>query len=261
MDKVRAKKHLGQHFLKNQKIAQKIAESADVSITNNILEVGPGMGVLTNHLLNSTNNIKVIELDYESIEYLSNNKILPEKDIINGDFLNINISEVFNGEQLVIAGNFPYNISSQIVFKILENKELIPSMSGMFQREVARRICSKEGSKEYGIISVLTQAYYDTEYLFTVDENEFSPPPKVKSGVMKMTRKENYSLPCNEKLFKTVIKTSFNQRRKTLHNSLKKLLNGQVLEDNFRSLRPEQLSVEQFISLTNEIESKLQELS
>ena len=167
------------------------------------------------------------------------------------DFLKLPMTEFFGGEPFMVMGNFPYNISSQIMFKVIENRELVPAVAGMFQREVARRICSPAGSKEYGILSVLIQAFYDTQYHFTVDEHEFNPPPKVKSGVISMVRKENYTLPCDEKLFFEVVKTSFNQRRKTLNNSLKKLLKDKKLEESIGLKRPEQLSVDDFIQLTN----------
>jgi 16S rRNA (adenine1518-N6/adenine1519-N6)-dimethyltransferase len=190
------------------------------------------------------------------VEYLNAHYPKLHGKIISKDFLKYNINEVFENKQFAIIGNFPYNISSQIVFRVLELKEQIPEFSGMFQKEVAERICEKKGSKTYGILSVLAQAFYDTEYLFTVSEHVFNPPPKVKSGVMRMRRKEDFSLPCGEKLFFTVVKTAFQQRRKTLRNSLKTLnLSDNLREDSIFDLRPEQLDVAQFIELTQKIEA------
>jgi len=254
MSQVRAKKSFGQHFLKNKEIAYNIAAGNNPTICSNVLEIGPGMGILTEQLLTFPTHLKVIEVDRDSIAYLKENNVLNHSDIIEGDFLKLDLLSVFNNEQFSIAGNFPYNISSQIVFKIIDNRTLIPQMTGMFQREVARRLASKHGSKEYGIISVLCQAYYDIEYLFTVHENEFNPPPKVKSGVITLTRKENLTLPCSEKFLITVVKAAFNQRRKTLNNSLKKLLQGEKLNEKFGMLRPEQIDVEGFFELTNHVE-------
>ena len=209
------------------------------------------MGILTKHLLEKDINLKVIEIDGESIDFLLANGVIASNQCIQGDFLKLPMTEFFGGEPFMVMGNFPYNISSQIMFKVIENRELVPAVAGMFQREVARRICSPAGSKEYGILSVLIQAFYDTQYHFTVDEHEFNPPPKVKSGVISMIRKENYTLPCDEKLFFEVVKTSFNQRRKTLNNSLKKMLKDKKLEESIGLKRPEQLSVDEFIQLTN----------
>ncbi|MBP5583464.1 MAG: 16S rRNA (adenine(1518)-N(6)/adenine(1519)-N(6))-dimethyltransferase RsmA, partial [Bacteroidales bacterium] len=220
-------------------------------VCGNCLEIGPGMGILTKHLLEKDINLKVIEIDGESIDFLLANGVIASNQCIQGDFLKLPMTEFFGGEPFMVMGNFPYNISSQIMFKVIENRELVPAVAGMFQREVARRICSPAGSKEYGILSVLIQAFYDTQYHFTVDEHEFNPPPKVKSGVISMIRKENYTLPCDEKLFFEVVKTSFNQRRKTLNNSLKKMLKDKKLEESIGLKRPEQLSVDDFIQLTN----------
>ncbi|MCG2612229.1 16S rRNA (adenine(1518)-N(6)/adenine(1519)-N(6))-dimethyltransferase RsmA [Flavobacterium sp. SM15] len=254
MDKVKAKKHLGQHFLNDENIAQKIADSLTLEGYKRVLEIGPGMGVLTKYLLEKPIETYVIEIDTESVEYLNAHYSKLHEKIISKDFLKYNLKEVFGEEPYAIIGNFPYNISSQIVFKTLELRDQIPEFSGMFQKEVAERICEKKGSKTYGILSVLTQAFYDTEYLFTVSEHVFTPPPKVKSGVMRMRRKENYKLPCDEKLFFNVVKTAFNQRRKTLRNSLKSLnLSDNLREDSIFGLRPEQLSVEEFITLTQKI--------
>ncbi|MDP3945144.1 MAG: 16S rRNA (adenine(1518)-N(6)/adenine(1519)-N(6))-dimethyltransferase RsmA [Lutibacter sp.] len=253
---VRAKKHLGQHFLKDEQIAQNIADSLTENGYKNVLEIGPGMGVLTKYILKKDLVVHVIEIDTESVEYLKANYLNLADRIISKDFLKINISDYFGEEQVAIIGNFPYNISTQIVFKTLENRHQIPEFSGMFQKEVALRIAEKEGSKVYGILSVLTQAFYDVEYLFTVPPTVFNPPPKVDSGVIRLTRKENFNLPVNEKLFYTVVKTAFNQRRKTMRNSLKTLnLSDNLREDPIFAKRPEQLSVQEFISLTSKIEN------
>ena len=254
MDKVRAKKHLGQHFLNDENIAQKIADSLTLEGYQNVLEIGPGMGVLTKYLLEKPITTYVIEIDTESVTYLQSHYPKLDGKIISKDFLKYNLSEVLGTEPFAIIGNFPYNISTQIVFKMLELRNQIPEFSGMFQKEVAERICEKKGTKAYGILSVLTQAFYEAEYLFTVSEHVFTPPPKVKSGVLRLKRKENYHLPCDEKLFFTVVKTAFNQRRKTLRNSLKTYqLSDNLKEDSIFDLRPEQLSVEQFIELTQKI--------
>jgi len=256
MDKVRAKKHLGQHFLNDENTAKKIADTLSLEGYKDVLEIGPGMGVLTKYLLENDINTHVIEIDTESVVYLNENYSKLHNKIITGDFLKYNINDLFDGREFAVIGNFPYNISSQIVFRTLENRHRIPEFSGMFQKEVAERICEKKGNKTYGILSVLVQAFYDAEYLFTVSETVFTPPPKVKSGVLKLRRKENYTLPCNEKLFFTVVKTAFQQRRKTLRNSLKTLNLSVVLrEDTIFALRPEQLNVAQFIELTQKIQA------
>ena len=252
---VRAKKHLGQHFLKDELIAQKIADSLTEKNYKNVLEIGPGMGVLTKYLLKKKFTTHVIEIDTESVEYLQAHYLNLANRIISKDFLKINLEDYFGKEQVAIIGNFPYNISTQIVFKTLENKHQIPEFSGMFQKEVAERIAEKAGSKKYGILSVLVQAFYKVEYLFTVPPTVFDPPPKVDSGVIRLIRKENYTLPVDEKLFFKVVKTAFQQRRKTLRNSLKTLnLSDSLREDTIFAKRPEQLSVEEFISLTSKIE-------
>jgi len=256
MNQVKAKKHLGQHFLTDENIAKKIADTLQLEGYNLVLEIGPGMGVLTKYLLEKDIETYVIEIDTESVEYLNAHYPKLHGKIISKDFLKYNLNEVFNGKPFALIGNYPYNISSQIVFKCLEMRNQIPEFSGMFQKEVAERICEKKGSKTYGILSVLAQAFYDVDYLFTVHENVFNPPPKVKSGVMRMKRKENFQLPCDEKLFFTVVKTAFQQRRKTLRNSLKSFaLSDNLKEDTIFDLRPEQLSVEQFIDLTQKIEA------
>ncbi len=255
---VKAKKHLGQHFLEDETIAEQIADSLSLSGYKNVLEIGPGMGVLTKYLLKKATTTYVIEIDTESVEYLQANYLNLAPRIIEKDFLKYDLNEVFKGEPLAIIGNFPYNISTQIVFKTLAMRDQIPEFSGMFQKEVAQRICSKEGSKVYGILSVLTQAFYDAEYLFTVPPSVFNPPPKVDSGVLRLTRKENYSLPCDEALFFKVVKAGFQQRRKTLRNSLKTF----NLSDNLKAnlifgKRPEQLSVLEFIALTTLIQNDI----
>jgi 16S rRNA (adenine1518-N6/adenine1519-N6)-dimethyltransferase len=256
MEKVKAKKHLGQHFLKDESVAKAIADTLSLVGYDEILEIGPGMGVLTKYLLEKPISTYVIEIDSESVDYLNANYPKLYNKIIAKDFLKYNINEIFENKQFAIIGNFPYNISTQIVFRTLELRHQIPEFSGMFQKEVAERICEKKGSKTYGILSVLVQAFYEASYLFTVDEHVFIPPPKVKSGVLRLRRKENFSLPCGEKLFFTVVKTAFQQRRKTLRNSLKTLNLSDVLrEDDLFNLRPEQLSVEQFIVLTQKIEA------
>jgi 16S rRNA (adenine1518-N6/adenine1519-N6)-dimethyltransferase len=252
---VRAKKHFGQHFLKDEQIAQKIADSLTEAGYKNVLEIGPGMGILTKYLLKKKLTTHVVEIDRESVEYLQAHFLNLTGRIISKDFLKMNLSDYFNDKQFAIIGNFPYNISSQIVFKTLENRHLIPELTGMFQKEVARRIAEKEGNKVYGIISVITQAFYNVEYLFTVPPTVFDPPPKIDSGVIRLIRKENYDLPVDEKLFYRVVKTAFNQRRKTLRNSLKAMnLSDNLREDVIFAKRPEQLSVQEFISLTSKIE-------
>ncbi|MFD2725075.1 16S rRNA (adenine(1518)-N(6)/adenine(1519)-N(6))-dimethyltransferase RsmA [Hyunsoonleella rubra] len=253
---VKAKKHLGQHFLRDENIAKKIADTLSLEGYQNVLEIGPGMGVLTKYLLQKDITTYVIEIDSESVEYLQANYLNLAPRIIEKDFLKYDLNDIFKGEPLAIIGNFPYNISSQIVFKTLEMRNQIPEFSGMFQKEVAQRICANEGNKIYGILSVLTQAFYDAEYLFTVPPSVFNPPPKVDSGVLRLTRKENYKLPCDEVLFFKIVKTAFQQRRKTLRNSLKTL----DLSDNLKAnvifgQRPEQLKVQEFIELTQMIEA------
>lgn len=252
---VRAKKHLGQHFLKDESIAERIADSLTLNDYKDVLEIGPGMGVLTKYLLKKNVTTHVIEIDRESVEYLQANYLNLAPRIIEKDFLKININDYFKDTQFAIIGNFPYNISTQIVFKTLEFRNQIPEFSGMFQKEVAERIAEKEGSKKYGILSVLTQAFYDVEYLFTVPPTVFDPPPKVDSGVIRLIRKENYTLPVDEKLFFRVVKTAFNQRRKMLRGSLKSFnLSDKLREDTIFAMRPEQLSVSAFLELTAKIE-------
>ena len=252
---VRAKKHLGQHFLKDEAIAEKIGDTLTLEGYKNVLEIGPGMGVLTKYLIKKNIEVIAMDLDSESIAYLEENYPNPNLKILGADFLKYDLSQLFGEEQFAITGNFPYNISTQIVFKMLEWKTQIPEFTGMFQKEVAQRICEKEGSKTYGILSVLVQAFYDAEYLFTVPPSVFSPPPKVDSGVLRLKRKENFSLPCDEKMLFKVVKTAFQQRRKTLRNSLKSFnISDKIKEDTIFGKRPEQLSVSQFIALTQKLE-------
>lgn len=260
---VRAKKHLGQHFLKDQEVARKIAETLLLNGYDNVIEIGPGTGVLTQYLLEQDINLLALDLDIESIEYLKTDfeinhlKLLQRKksfEVRYADFLKEDLSTLFNGAPFGITGNFPYNISTQIVFKMLEYKDRIPEFTGMFQKEVAKRICEKEGSKAYGILSVLVQAFYEAEYLFTVHPEVFNPPPKVQSGVLRLTRKDNLTIDCSETLLKTVVKAAFNQRRKTLRNSLKTLqLSENLTKDAIFDKRPEQISVADFIALTKKI--------
>ena len=250
MKQVKAKKHLGQHFLNDLSIARDIAEGLSGKNYDKVLEVGPGMGVMTQYLLEKDFETWVIEIDSESVVYLG--KKYPDLDsrIIPGDFLKIDIDKYLPG-RFALIGNYPYNISSQILFKALEFKDRIPEICGMFQKEVAERVVSPPGSKKYGIISVLLQAFYDAEYLFTVDEHVFTPPPKVKSGVIRLTRNDVDTLECDEKLFKQVVKMGFNQRRKTLSNALKALVpDPEVRKEEVFRKRAEQLSVGDFVKLT-----------
>lgn len=253
---VRAKKHLGQHFLTDENIAKKIAQTLSFSGYDKVLEIGPGMGVLTKYLLQEKAEIHVIEIDVESVSYLEENYPQLSGRIHQQDFLKYNLAEIFGDEAFAVTGNFPYNISTQIVFKMLELREQIPEFSGMFQKEVAKRICEKPGNKTYGILSVLVQAFYEAEYLFTVPPSVFNPPPKVESGVLLLTRKEKLKLDCDEKLFFRIVKTAFNQRRKTLRNSLKSFdLHENLREDAIFGKRPEQLGHQEFIELTQKIQS------
>jgi 16S rRNA (adenine1518-N6/adenine1519-N6)-dimethyltransferase len=250
MLRVRAKKNLGQHFLNDKNIAQKIVESLQSESTKKVLEIGPGMGVLTEFLLQNQNyETSVVEIDRESVEYL--NQHFPELKarIISADFLRMNLHNHFQ-EPFAIIGNFPYNISSQIFFKVLEYRNQIPEVVGMLQKEVAERLAAPPGSKTYGILSVFLQAYYNIEYLFTVHENVFTPPPKVKSGVIRLTRNTTEKLDCDEKLFKSVVKMAFNQRRKTMRNSLKSMITTDELKANpIFDKRPEQLGVAEFVMI------------
>jgi 16S rRNA (adenine1518-N6/adenine1519-N6)-dimethyltransferase len=244
---VRAKKNLGQHFLNDKNIARKIVESLEASETKKVLEIGPGMGVLTQFLLqNQAYETSVVEIDRESVDYLNNHYPELKERIISADFLRLNLNNHFQ-EPFAIIGNFPYNISSQIFFKVLEYRNQIPEVVGMLQKEVAERLAEPPGSKTYGILSVFLQAYYNIEYLFTVHENVFTPPPKVKSGVIRLTRNQTEHLDCDEKLFTSIVKMAFNQRRKTMRNSLKPMITSDELKANpIFDKRPEQLGVAEF---------------
>ena len=253
MAQVKPKKALGQHFLTDLGVAAKIAATLNDYVGVPVLEIGPGMGVLTRPLLEAGHDLTVVEIDRESVEYLD--RTFPELrgHVIEGDFLQLDLAKIFGGRKFCVIGNYPYNISSQIFFKVLDYKDMVPCCSGMLQREVAERIAAPEGSKVRGILSVLLQAWYDIDYLFTVSERVFNPPPKVKSGVIIMRRNGVTDLGCDEALFKKVVKTTFGQRRKTIRNSVRGLLPpGVVTDDNpMLAMRPEQLSVSQFIQLTN----------
>lgn len=257
MNFVKPKKYLGQHFLTDKNVAKKITESLK-PITKNVLEIGPGTGILTSFLLKKKYNLILVEIDDESVAFLINSLLVDEKIIIKKDFLKLDLSAIFSGNNFSIIGNFPYNISSQILFKIIENKQLVSDMCGMFQLEVAKRICEKPGTKVYGILSVLTQAYFETNFLFTVSKNLFYPAPNVESAVISLKRRENFYLKCNELLFFRVVKLSFQQRRKKVRNSLKTLnLSNNLREDAIFDKRPEQLSVNDFIKLTCSIENDI----
>ena len=254
---VKPKKSLGQHFLKDNNIANKIVDSLDRK-SKNVLEIGPGMGILTKFLLKKKYNLRLVEIDSESVSFLINNLDIEESKIIENDFLKLDLTKLFPGNNFSIIGNFPYNISSQIVFKILENRNIINEMCGMFQYEVAERICESEGSKKYGILSVLTQAFFEVSFLFEVSNHLFLPPPKVKSAVISLRRKDEIELGCDETLFFKIVKLSFQQRRKTIRNSLKKInLSNNLREDSIFDNRPEQLSVNQFIELTKLVQGDL----
>jgi len=266
---VRPKKFLGQHFLTDLSIASRIADTVDACPDLPILEVGPGMGVMTQFLVQKPREVKVVEIDFESVAYLRRTYPELEDNIIEDDFLKMHLDHTFDGSPFVLTGNYPYNISSQIFFKMLDYKELIPCCTGMIQKEVAERMAAGPGSKTYGILSVLVQAWYDVEYLFTVEPGVFNPPPKVRSAVIRLTRNETTDLGCDEKLFRRLVKTTFNQRRKTLRNNIKPLLTqlegeGQeepdftrLLADPIMQKRPEQLSVQDFIALTLRVQESL----
>lgn len=261
MKQVRPKKNLGQHFLTDLNIAKRIADTVDACPDIPVLEIGPGMGVLTQFLVEKPRQVKAVEIDDESVRYLNEKFPKLRDNIIGDDFLKMDLRQVFDGKTFVLTGNYPYDISSQIFFKMLDNKELIPCCTGMIQREVALRIASKPGSRQYGILSVMIQAWYDTEYLFTVDEDVFNPPPKVKSAVIRMSRNGVQDLGCDETLFKRVVKTVFNQRRKMLRVSLKPLFNKETMPspeffaNDMMTKRPEQLAVADFVELTNRVAS------
>ena len=277
MKQVRPKKNLGQHFLTDLNIAKRIADTVDACPDIPVLEVGPGMGVMTQYLVEKPRPFKVVEIDRESVAYLKEKRefsiirsALPlgstknsQFSIIEGDFLRMDLREVFDGQQFVLTGNYPYDISSQIFFKMLDNKDLIPCCTGMIQHEVAVRMASQPGNKQYGILSVLIQAWYNVEYLFTVEPGVFNPPPKVQSAVIRMTRNEVTDLGCDEQLFRRVVKSTFNQRRKMLRVSLRQIFDANhpapagFFDDEMMTRRPEQLSIPQFIELTNKVASAL----
>ena len=249
---VKAKKHLGQHFLTDKNICNKIARQyGKHQDCARVLEIGPGMGALTEYLIAEGLDVHVMDIDKESIEYLDQHFPQLKGRIHDADFLRVDLKKIMGDEPFGVVGNFPYNISSQILFKCLEYRNQIPEIMGMFQKEVAQRVAEKPGSKQYGILSVLMQTFYDISYCFTVDEHVFNPPPKVKSGVIRCVRNERTTLPCDEALYFKVIKMSFNQRRKTIRNSVKQLIGTRTIEHPFLALRPEVLSVEDFIELTN----------
>ncbi len=280
MKQVKPKKQLGQHFLTDLSIARRIADTVDTCPDIPVLEIGPGMGVLTQFLLEKPRPVCAVEIDRESIAYLRehfpqfasqpvstppygggaesgapNEEESGERILFSGDFLRMDLRELFGGRQFVLTGNYPYDISSQIFFKMLDNRDLIPCCTGMIQREVALRMAAQPGSKTYGILSVLIQAWYDVEYLFTVEPSVFNPPPKVQSAVIRMTRNDVTNLGCDEQLFRRIVKTVFNQRRKMLRVSLRQLLSADAIAtlDADLTLRPEQLSIQQFVDLTNHI--------
>ena len=262
MKLVKPKKNLGQHFLTDLSIAKRIADTVDACPEIPVLEIGPGMGVLTQYLVEKPRVVKAVEIDAESVAYLYERFPKLHENILGEDFLQMDLTQIFDGKQFVLTGNYPYDISSQIFFKMLDYKDLIPCCTGMIQREVALRMAAAPGSKTYGILSVLIQAWYDVEYLFTVDENVFNPPPKVKSAVIRMTRNDVTDIGCDEQLFKRVVKTVFNQRRKMLRVSLRQIFNNGKPTDGFyeqdiMTKRPEQLSIPQFVELTNMVEEQL----
>lgn len=261
MKSVKPKKNLGQHFLTDLNVAKRIADTVDACPKIPILEIGPGMGVLTQYLVEKHRDVKAVEIDKESVAYLNEAFPILHDNIVGADFLQMNLEDIFSGKQFVLTGNYPYDISSQIFFKMLDNKNLIPCCTGMIQREVALRIAAQPGNKTYGILSVLIQAWYDVEYLFTVDEDVFNPPPKVKSAVIRMTRNNVSKLNCDENLFKRLVKTVFNQRRKMLRVSLRQMIPNKVHENFYdqevMTKRPEQLTIAQFVELTNMVEAEM----
>ena len=256
---VRPKKALGQHFLTDMSVASRIADTVDALPLMPILEVGPGTGVLTQFLLQKNRELKVVEIDRESVAYLQEHFPQLGENLLNQDFLKMNLSDVFGEKPFVLTGNYPYNISSQIFFKMLEYKDFIPCSTGMIQKEVAERIAAPPGSKTYGVLSIFIQAWYDVEYLFTVDEHVFNPPPKVKSAVIRLTRNQSQSLGCDEKLFRRIVKTVFTMRRKMMRNGMKQIVGAghPLLADPICSKRPEQLSIQDFVELTNRVEEAM----
>ncbi|MBF1495651.1 16S rRNA (adenine(1518)-N(6)/adenine(1519)-N(6))-dimethyltransferase RsmA [Prevotella pallens] len=261
MKSVKPKKNLGQHFLTDLNVAKRIADTVDACPNIPILEIGPGMGVLTQYLVEKHRDVKAVEIDKESVAYLNEAFPILHDNIVGADFLQMNLEDIFSGKQFVLTGNYPYDISSQIFFKMLDNRDLIPCCTGMIQREVALRIAAQPGNKTYGILSVLIQAWYDVEYLFTVDEDVFNPPPKVKSAVIRMTRNNVSKLNCDEILFKRLVKTVFNQRRKMLRVSLRQMISNKAhknfYEQDVMTKRPEQLTIAQFVELTNMVEAEM----
>ncbi len=259
MDSIKPKKFLGQHFLTDLSVAQRIANTVDAYPDIPILEVGPGMGVLTQYIIPKQRPFKVVEIDFDSVPYLHEH--FPElgDNIIEGDFLKLDLQEVFDGKPFVLTGNYPYNISSQIFFKMVENRNLIPCCTGMIQKEVAERMAASPGGKTYGVLSVLIQAWYDVEYLFTVHENVFNPPPKVKSAVIRLIRNNKQTLGCDEQLFRRIVKTVFTMRRKMMRNGMKQILgkDSPMLADPMFTKRPEELSVQDYVDLTNRVEAEL----
>ena len=259
MDSIKPKKFLGQHFLTDLSVAQRIANTVDAYPDIPILEVGPGMGVLTQYILPKGREFKVVEIDFDSVPYLHEHFPQLGDNIIEGDFLKMNLQEVFGGRPFVLTGNYPYNISSQIFFKMVENRNLIPCCTGMIQKEVAERMAASPGGKTYGVLSVLIQAWYDVEYLFTVHENVFNPPPKVKSAVIRLIRNNKQTLGCDEQLFRRIVKTVFTMRRKMMRNGMKQILgkDSPMLADPMFTKRPEELSVQDYVDLTNRVEAEL----
>lgn len=252
INQMKAKKSFGQHFLVNEHIAAQIADGFTLLNENsNVLEIGPGKGVLTKYLVKKNIHFKAVEADQDMVNYLVKSQILSSDDIIFLDFLKLNLSKVFDNQEFFLIGNYPYNISSQILIKMINSRELVPEMVGMFQKEVADRVVANPGSKTYGVISVLVQAHYEGHTIIDVPPQSFNPPPKVNSSVIRLIRKKNYELPCDEKLFRSVVKTSFNGRRKMLRNTLKPLFqSSEILNDPFFTQRPEQLSVQDFVDIT-----------
>ena len=263
MDSIKPKKFLGQHFLTDLSVAQRIANTVDAYPDIPILEVGPGMGVLTQYIIPKGRPFKVVEIDFDSVPYLHEHFPQLGDNIIEGDFLKMDLQEVFDGKPFLLTGNYPYNISSQIFFKMVENRNLIPCCTGMIQKEVAERMAASPGGKTYGVLSVLIQAWYDVEYLFTVHENVFNPPPKVKSAVIRLIRNNKETLGCDEQLFRRIVKTVFTMRRKMMRNGMKQILgkDSPMLADPMFTKRPEELSVEDYIELTNRVEAELNKAS
>ena len=256
---VRPKKNLGQHFLTDLDVARRIADTVDAAPGLPILEIGPGMGVLTQYLAGKGRELRAVEIDRESVAYLQSRFPALAGKVVGGDFLRMDLGEVFGGGEFVLTGNYPYDISSQILFKMVDCRRLIPCCTGMVQREVALRMAADPGSKAYGILSVMIQAWYDVEYLFTVDETVFNPPPKVKSAVVRMLRNGRGELGCDERLFRRVVKAVFGQRRKMLRVSLRQIVpvGSPLLAGEEMTRRPEELSVDEFVELTNKVEGLL----